>query len=658
MRDRIALCLSLVLIAATLAVYGVVLGHAFLYFDDDAYVHENALVKSGLSAETFAWAFTTFHAANWHPLTWLSHMLDWQIYGPSASGHHLTSVLWHAANVSLLFLALCRMTGEHWRPALAAGLFALHPLHVESVAWVAERKDELSTFFGLLTLGAYTRYAVCPSLGRYLVVAATFALSLLAKPMLVTLPFVLLLLDYWPLKRLSADGYRLATDGRKPRAECRSPLWEKLPLLVLSAISCVVTIIAQRAGETATSLERLSWGARIANALCAYVVYLRRVFWPVDLAIVYPHPGEAYSRWAALGAAIFLTAVTIVAWALRHRMPAILVGWLWYLGTLVPVIGLIQVGPQALADRYTYFPLIGVFIALAWALPSPAHLPKWAGVVIWSSIAGVLAACALATVIQLRYWQDDRAVWERVLAVTKNNPVAHLNWGTTLYRNAEVDEAEEQLRAAIQLSPGYGQALYNLGIVYLREGKIQESEGLLSRAVSAEPGRAMFQNGLGLARYRQADFDEAVQCFQKAVGMAPAVAEYHFNLASALEELGESARAAESRGEGLRLAPSWPVVANGMAYQLLDAKNPKIHCPEEALLRARQACQSTDDRNPQMLDTLASAYAAAGCALRAVETAQKAVEAAKLAGPPELVRAMEARLRAYEAGLSSHGGGL
>ena len=334
----------------------------FLTFRRPGYVFQNPPVRRGLSWAGLVWAATTFHAANWHPLTWLSHMLDCQLFGLNARAHHLTSLLLHGANTVGLFVVWRRLTGATWRPALVAALFALHPLHVESVAWMAERKDVLSTWFGILTLGAYARYVESPRLSRYLWVVALFALALLAKPMLVTLPFVLLLLDYWPLRR--AVGWR-------------GLVLEKVPLLVLSLAACVMTFLAQIAGGTVASLERVPLAARLSNALLAYVAYLRKAVWPVDLAIYYPHSGRDVPLWQPLAAGVLLLAVTVLAVALRRRRPALLVGWLWYLGMLVPVIGLVQVGTQSMADRYSYLPLVGVFVALAWRCWRP--LPAGAG---------------------------------------------------------------------------------------------------------------------------------------------------------------------------------------------------------------------------------------------------------------------------------------
>ena len=362
MNTRLAVRLCMVLFIGTLLAYSPVVNHDFLSYDDNQYIVSNPHVSPGLTRDGFVWAWTHFHAANWHPLTWLSHMVDCQLFGVESAKHHFVNLLLHTANAIALFLVLRRLTGETWRPFWVAAFFALHPLHVESVAWVAERKDLLSTFFGLLALGAYARYADRPGLGRYLLVVLAFVLSLLSKPMLVTLPFVLLLLDGWPLRR---DGWRWL-------------VLEKVPLLLVSAASCAVTVFAQRAGGAVVPLERMPLEVRAASAVLAYLGYLRQTIWPIGLAGFYPMQAMRLGTVAAAGLGLVL--VTGLALALRRRAPAVLVGWLWYLGTLVPVIGLVQVGAQASADRYTYVPLIGIFIAGAWAVPDGWLLrprPRW-----------------------------------------------------------------------------------------------------------------------------------------------------------------------------------------------------------------------------------------------------------------------------------------
>jgi hypothetical protein len=378
-----SLCIYLTLALATLAVFWQVLGHDFVNYDDPDYVYRNPNVQSGITLSSIKWAFTTGHAANWHPLTWLSHMLDWQLFGDNPGWHHLTNLFLHIANTLLLFAVLKRMTNALWRSAFVAAAFALHPLHVESVAWVAERKDVLSTLFWMLTIAAYLRYLERPGTGRYLLTLLIFALGLMAKPMLVTLPFVLLLLDYWPLGRFQF-GQIVKSVGQQSRKSLnafshwklsRHLLLEKVPLFALSAISSIVTFLVQRTAGAVTSVETLPLKLRIANTFVSYLTYIQKMVWPSRLAMFYPYPDKTDLIWQTVVFALLLLIISLgVIWLMRRRR-YLLTGWLWYLGTLVPVIGLVQVGDQALADRYTYVPLTGLFIIIAWGVPD--LIAKW-----------------------------------------------------------------------------------------------------------------------------------------------------------------------------------------------------------------------------------------------------------------------------------------
>ncbi len=436
LRARWTFRLSLLLALSTLAIFMPAVRHDFLSYDDGRYVADNPHVRGGLSGAGLAWAATAFHADNWHPLTWLSHMLDCQLFGLDARGHHLTSVLLHAANVVVLFLLLRRLTGEQVRPALVAALFALHPLHVQPVAWVAERKDLLSTFFGLMALTAYAAYAHRPGPLRYGLIVAAFALSLAAKPMLVPLPLVMWLLDYWPLGR-----FRTTSAVRR--------LAEKLPLFTMTAASCVVTIVARSAGRGTAPEEALTFGARCANAAVAYTGYLRQTVWPAGLAIHYPHPGAALPAGQVTAAAALLLGISWLAVRLRHRCPALLVGWFWFLLTLLPVIGLVQAAPEAMADRYTYVPLVGPFLAVVWAVPVPAV--RRARLAVACAAALALAACAAVTWFSLNDYRDDRAVWQRALHVNPDDPLAHYYWAQVLARGGQVAAAQQHFAEAVRL---------------------------------------------------------------------------------------------------------------------------------------------------------------------------------------------------------------
>ena len=399
----VGLCLAI----ATLTVFWEVRNHQFVNYDDNRYVTENRIVQAGLTREGALWAFTTTHASNWHPLTWLSHMLDCELFGANPRAHHLSNLILHLANSLLLFLVFKRMTGMLWQSAFVAALFAIHPLHVESVAWVSERKDVLSAFFWMLTLWAYLHYVVSPGFGRYLLVLLFFALGLMAKPMLVTLPFVLLLMDYWPLGRLRLDGSSPNTSESANLSAQPWPklglVWEKLPLLAVSALSSLVTFLVQKSEAAVQSLAVFPLMVRVANALMSYMGYVGKTIWPRHLAVFYPHPGHV-AVWKIAGAVLFLGGVSALVIRMARRHPYLATGWLWYLGTLVPVIGLVQVGAQSMADRYTYLPSIGLFIMIAWGGPHLMPRPPWRHVVIAFSTASVLLLLMVTAWLQVRHW--------------------------------------------------------------------------------------------------------------------------------------------------------------------------------------------------------------------------------------------------------------
>jgi protein O-mannosyl-transferase len=493
-RRRLTFVIAVALALCTFLVYSRVCRATFVLYDDELYVFANPKVLSGVTGAGTWWAFTSFYAANWHPLTWLSLQLDAELFGRQAWGFHLTNLLLHIANSVLLFLVLQRLTGNQTRSAVVAALFALHPLHVESVAWVAERKDVLSTLFWLLTLAGYAHYVENPSWCRYLLVAAPFALGLLAKPMLVTLPFVLLLLDYWPLRRLSFAP-----------ATLRRLLLEKSPLFALSAVSCVVTWYAQQSYGAVQSLQGFPLEIRVGNALLSYVVYLRKTVWPVDLAVLYLHPGSALSLWQAAAAGVILLAATALILKGAARFPYLAVGWLWYLGTLIPVIGLVQVGIQGMADRYTYVPLIGVFVAVTWAiadLTAHWHLQR----VMIAFTAVILITCAVYAWIQVRYWQDDVTLWQHTLQVTPNSMPAHKNLAEGLRRQGRLGEAMREYQTILAIDPEDSEAHNNLGYLLVMGD----------------------------------DLEGAIVHFRLALRMRPDYAEAKKNLAQALKDLGYS----------------------------------------------------------------------------------------------------------------------
>lgn len=479
-RLRYIVC-SVILVLVTLGVYARALDCEFIYLDDRAYVSENPNVLGGLTAKGFAWAFTTTHVSNWHPLTWLSHMLDCELFGGRPAGHHLTNILLHSANVWLLFSLLMSMTGKLWCCAVAAAAFGLHPAHVESVAWVAERKDLLSTFFGFLALLAYVRYTRRPGVLRYVVVTVLLALGLAAKPMLVTWPCVMLLLDYWPLGRTDRAGRRISASRL---------IVEKLPLFALVAASSAVTVYAQQHGGAVVSATIVSLGARVTNALTSYVAYLKMAFWPVGLAVYYPHRFSSAPFWLVIEALVVLCAISV--WTVRVWRPKryAIVGWLWYLGTLVPVIGLVQVGTQALADRYTYVPLIGVSLIVVWSvgdLIERKYIPRRLAAVV---AVACLAAMAVGTRSQLHHWRNSTALFEHALAVTSDNAPVHVFLAQTLYAQGRRKDALAHYAEAARIYPGDMDTQYNYGLALLEGGQFDGAIERFSRVLRRNPQNA------------------------------------------------------------------------------------------------------------------------------------------------------------------------
>jgi tetratricopeptide (TPR) repeat protein len=521
---------ALLLVALTAAAYAPVWRAQFVNYDDYHYVIENVHVATGLTPENVAWAVTAFAAGNWHPLTWISHQIDCQLYGLQPAGHHLTNVAWHAANAVLVLCVLFAMTGAPWRSALVAALFAVHPLNVESVAWVSERKSVLSTFFWLLTIGAYARYARQPQVGRYLLVALLLALGLLSKPMVVTLPCVLLLLDWWPLGRWHPDRPDAA---RQALALVR----EKLPLFALVVAAIVLTLSAQTGAGATSMLGHLSLGTRLGNAVASYAAYLAAMAWPVGLAPFYPHP-RRFEVGTVLLAALVLAALSALAWRLR-KAAAVPVGWLWYLGTLVPVIGLVQVGGQARADRYAYVPLLGVFIALAWGFERVAR-PHARLVAIGAAlVVGVLAAL---TFRQARYWGNSTALFEHANRVTSDNYVAYTTLGLVYHSQKRWEEAVRHFDRALQILPSLADTWAHRGLSLAKQGRLDEAIKSLERSIALNPRSAQAHNNLGIA-LRKRDPEAAIAHVRQALALDPDFAEAAVNLGAALWQRGQTAEA-------------------------------------------------------------------------------------------------------------------
>jgi tetratricopeptide (TPR) repeat protein len=590
-------------VLATLIVYWQGASHGFIEYDDPDYVSRNPRVMEGLSLHGLVWAFTTVEAANWHPLTWLVHMANWQLFGSWAGGHHLVSVALHTANTALLFVFLNRTTRAPGPSVFVAALFALHPLHVQSVAWVAETKDVLSAFFFMLSLLAYARYVERPGRGRYALVALLLALGLMAKPMLVTLPFVMLLLDHWPLKRSSVPWKKLCL--------------EKVPLLFLVAGSCVVTVWAQKLSGAVQPLSNIPLSSRLASVVVAYVEYLGQMLWPVGLAVFYPRPATI-PGWQVAGAVFLLAAITVATFRLARRYPFGLVGWLWYLGMLVPVIGLVQVGEQMIADRYTYLPLIGIWIGLAWAARALAEQRPRSDV--WLRRIGVLTvvACAAVTWRQVGLWKDSIVLFEHALRVTKNNYIAHNNLGVVLRVQGKFSEAKAHFLEALRLRTGYPDAHCNLGLILAAEGDLDgaikafkfalkakyqpaDTHGYLALALlyrgdaseasahlaKALAGDARNEEGLhqlGVALANRNRTEEAIQFYTKALNVRPDFAAAHKNLGIALTELGRHSEAIVHYEKALQLQPNDPETHNNLGVEF--ARHGQL---EQATYHFRQA---------------------------------------------------------------------
>ncbi len=538
----IVICLLLAL--ATLAIYAQTASHGYVAYDDDQYVYENPRVKAGLTASNVAWACTTFFYANWHPLTWISYMLDFSLFGSNPGEQHLVNVALHLASALLLFLALARMTRQPWRCAVVAAIFAVHPLHVESVAWISERKDVLSTFFEMLTLLLYVRYTAKPGARSYLAVAAAFGLSLLAKPMAVTFPFVLLLLDFWPLRRL---------DWPLKAAAIRRLFMEKAPLLAMAAVASVLTFLAQRGFGAVISLTRFPLAARAANAAIAYVTYMGKTIWPADLAVLYPARGPVLGT--AVTASIILAAVTGAAWRWVRQRPYLAVGWLWYLGMLVPVIGLVQVGTQAMADRYTYVPMVGLSIALVWTVADLVQNRPALRIAATASAVLALAMLASAAYRQTTYWKTSRTLFEHTLAVTRNNYVIQNNLGVIVAGEGNSAEAVALYRAALATAPEYAEAHANLGHELLKSGQLDQAQSSLTKALDLSPNLASAQADLGLVLAAHGEFEEARRHIERSLILAPGDAENESNLCYVLTHLDHPDEAIAHCNTALRISP-------------------------------------------------------------------------------------------------------
>jgi protein O-mannosyl-transferase len=624
---------------SALLVFWQVRGFDFVNYDDPVYVTENLSIQNGITPESVRWAFTTGHAGNWNPLTWLSYMLDRQLFGQSAEGYHLTNLVIHIASTLLVFLVLRMMTGALWQSAFVAALFAVHPLHVEAVAWVSGRKDVLSTLFWLLTMVAYVWYTRKPGLIRYLPVLLAFVMGIMAKPMLITMPLVLLLLDYWPLERI----------GHFERHRLYRLVLEKVPFIVLAVVFSLVAFFTQQGIGALEVSAKLGLGFRICNALISYVTYIEKMFWPSGLAVFYPHPLEDVSvAYAAVSAAILLAVtVLVIRYAGKHRYLA--TGWFWYLGTLIPVIGIIQVGRHAMADRYTYITLMGLFIMIAWGIPellSRWQLPRFA---LGTAAAIALTAMGVCAYRQAGYWNDSIALSSHAIAVTRNNYVMYSSRGCFCDKLGYIDEAIADYKQAISIRPDLVEAYVNLGNAYNRLGRMAEAMDAYRQVIRIMPDSAEAYTNLGGICSRLGRRQEAMDAYQQAIKVRPDCVPARYNLAIELIVLGRCDEAAEQLRQTLPYARDWPYCMSTLAMLIATNADVTNRDANEAVKLAEQA-SSISGRDPAILDALAAAYAFAGRFREAVETAEKASNLADVTGQQQLRDAIRYRLSYYRQG--------
>jgi tetratricopeptide (TPR) repeat protein len=597
-------CIFLAVI--TWVVFGQTVHHDFVNYDDGEYVLKNSQVARGLTFGGITWAFTHVHSSNWHPVTWIAHMLDCQLYGLNPAGHHLSNVLLHSVTAILLFVALRQMTESLWRSAFVAAIFAIHPLRVESVAWVAERKDVLSGLFFILTIWAYARYTRAPTSLRYVSVAVLFTIGLMCKPMVVTLPFVLLLLDYWPLGRIGG------TDQVEHQRTIKQLVLEKLPLFGLSVASCAVTLYAQR--ESMQPVAIISLPRRLANAGISYVDYLRQMFWPSDLAVLYPWEAARLGVARTLPAILVLLGISAIVFLLRrHRY--LVTGWLWYLIMLGPVIGLFQVGNQARADRYTYLPQIGLYLILAWASADLCARLRQRKLLLTSAACIVLLGLIVSARAQTRFWRDSEALWSHALACTTDNIVAEGNLGQACYMKGRRREAMTYFENSLRIAPNQAAIHSSLGVLLLEMGRVYDSLEHLETAVKLEP-----------------KFSDA-----------------HYNLGNTYLEMGQGNEAISQYKAALEIDPNDTQALNNMAWTLATWPDPMIRDGAKAVGLAEQANSLTRGKDSVVSATLAAAYAEAGRFDDAVQAGQRAVQLARFEGNNARADSVASQVELYKS---------
>jgi protein O-mannosyl-transferase len=660
----ITIVIYLLLAGISLAVFGQTIRHDFVNFDDDLYVYNTPAIQAGLTIKGVALAFISPHAGNWHPLTTVSHMLDCQLYGLNAGGHHATNIILHTIAVLLLFGLLHQMTGAVWKSAIVAALFAVHPLHVESVAWVSERKDVLSAVFFFLMLDAYGRYARAASITRYMVVALLFAAGLMAKPMLVSAPIVLLLLDYWPLRRFeqsfsTSEKAGISKAGNQRRV-IRLLLLEKIPLFTLSAVACVITFVLQK--RAAGAIPPLPFLWRLQNAFAGYVIYAWKTLWPTDLAVFYPHPNDTLAIWELIFAILLLLVITAAAIVFRSQRPYLLTGWFWYLVMLVPVIGLVQVGEQGHADRYTYLPHIGLFMVVVWFAADVATVrrSKTRLAVTTAVAALVILALVWTAFIQTSYWRNSETLWTHALAVTADNDVAHNNLGYLCIDRDELDKAISHFESAARIRSGKRDAHYDLGSAFVqmnladalaRKGRPDEAMVHYEEAIRLQPNYADAYYNRGNVLFAEGRIDKAVEDWEKTLQIQPSYADAYTGLGNALLRKGLLREAIANYEKALALAPEDPHSRINIAWVLATSSDASIRDGAKAVEFAQKAVELSNTEDPKFLRALAAAYAEAGRFSEAIEATQRGMEIATGQSNFQLADLLQGDIALYRGGL-------
>ena len=644
----------LLITGLSLAVFSQTIHYNFVNFDDDLYVYNAPAIRAGPTLNGIAAAFTSPHAGNWHPLTTLSHILDCGLYGLNAGGHHATNVVLHTIAALLLFRVLRQMTDAFWKSAIVAALFAVHPLHVESVAWVSERKDVLSAVFFFLMLDAYVRYARAASITRYLVVIALFVAGLMSKSMLVTAPIVLLVLDYWPLRRFkqiaSTTGKAKILRSDNQRRIIQRLFLEKVPLLILSAGAGIITFALQK--RAAGSIPSLPFLWRAQNAVVSYVIYAWKTLWPTHLAVFYPHPNDTLATWQVILAMAFLLAITCAALVWRDKRPYLFTGWFWYLVMLVPVIGLVQVGEQGHADRYTYLPSIGLFLIAVWAAGDIAAVGQ---VRLWRAVATagtvmIVAALACTAFAQTSYWQNSETLWTHTLAVTTDNDVAHNNLGYLCVDRGQLDQAMSHFEAASKIRSGKLDPHYNLGTAFVemnlgdalaRKGQPDEAMAHFEQAIKLQPDYAEAYYNRGNVLYAKGRIDEAIADFEKTLQIQPDDADAHTGLGNALLRKGALKEVIAHYNQAMALAPTDPHSRSNLAWVLATSSDASIRDGAKAVELAKQAVSLSGGREPLFLRTLAAAYAETGHFSDGIAVIQQAEAIARMQGKTAVATLLE-----------------